>query len=133
MENAQANHFNTVDEYLATLTDDRKKAIMEQLRTVIKQAVPEADELISYQMPAYRYHGILIYFGAWKSHWAIYPASATIKATLKKDLSNYKQTKGAIQFPWDQPFPETLITKLVKKRREENIEKARTKGTSSKK
>lgn len=106
---------------------------MEQLRTVIKKAAPEADELISYQMPAYKYQGILIYFGAWKNHWALYPASATIKEIFKKDLANYKQTKGAIQFPWDQPFPETLINKLIKRRVKENMEKARTKETSSKK
>lgn len=106
---------------------------MERLRAVIKQAVPEADEVISYQMPAYKYNGILIYFAAWKNHWALYPASALIKETFKEDLSGYKQTKGAIQFPWDEPFPEALVTKLVKKRAEENREKAIAKAPSTKK
>jgi len=133
MENIQASNFGTVDEYVATITDNRKKALMERLRTVIKRTVPEAHELISYQMPTYKYNGILIYFAAWKNHWALYPASAMIKETFKKDLFDYKQTKGAIQFPWDEPFPEALIIRLIKKRAEENIEKAMVKATSAKK
>ncbi|MFC7524927.1 iron chaperone [Parapedobacter sp. GCM10030251] len=132
MENVQTNGFKTVDEYLATITDNSKRALLDQLRRTIKHTVPDADEVISYQMPAYHYKGILIYFAAWKNHWALYPASATLKEVFKKDLSRYKQTKGAIQFPWDEPFPEALVTKLVRMRADENLKKAMSKTLSKK-
>ncbi|WP_353195864.1 DUF1801 domain-containing protein [Parapedobacter defluvii] len=132
MENTQANNINTVDQYLASIGEDSKRALLERLRAIIKQAVPEADEVISYKMPTYKYNGILIYFAAWKNHWALYPANATLKETFKEELSRYKQTKGAIHFPWEEPLPEALITRLVKKRAAENKEKAKANAKPSK-
>ncbi len=132
MENTQANNINTVDQYLASIGEDSKRALLERLRAIIKQAVPEADEAISYKMPTYKYNGILIYFAAWKNHWALYPANATLKETFKEELSRYKQTKGAIHFPWEEPLPEALITRLVKKRAAENKEKAKANAKPSK-
>ncbi|MGK6351802.1 iron chaperone [Parapedobacter sp. DT-150] len=127
MEQNKAGGFSSVDAYLATITDSKQKALLERVRTIIKKAAPEAEETISYQMPAYKYHGMLVYFAAWKNHWGLYPASAAIKETFKEELAAYKQTKGAIQFPWGEPLPEGLITRLVKKRVEENLEAARLK------
>ncbi|GGC32458.1 hypothetical protein GCM10011386_25770 [Parapedobacter defluvii] len=132
MENTQANNINTVNQYLTSIGEDSKRALLERLRAIIKQAVPEADEVISYKMPTYKYNGILIYFAAWKNHWALYPANATLKETFKEELSRYKQTKGAIHFPWEEPLPEALITRLVKKRAAENKEKAKAKAKPSK-
>lgn len=121
--------FSNVDEYLATLTDAGQIAILKRVRAIIKQAAPEATEVISYQMPAYRHHGILIYFAAWKNHWGLYPASSTIKEAFGNELAAYQQTKGAIQFPWNQPLPEKLIERLVNYRMEENSKKAKLKAT----
>lgn len=129
MEKKTAGGFNNVDEYLATVTDRKQKAVLERVRKIIKQAAPEAEETISYQMPAYRHHGMLVYFAAWKNHWGFYPVSAAIKETFKDELSGYKQTKGAIQFPWNQPLPEELLARLVRKRVEEHSEAARLKAT----
>ena len=120
MESTKTTGFKNVDEYLASITDSKQRAILERVRTLIKRTAPDAEETISYQMPAYRYHGILVYFAAWKNHWGFYPVSNAIKATFEDELAHYKQTKGAIQFPWEEPFPETLIIRLVKKRVEEN-------------
>lgn len=133
MENDQTNGLKTVDEYLATIADDRKRALLEQLRVVIKCAVPEANEGISYQMPTYYYEGILIYFAAWKNHWALYPVGTSLKEAFKNDLARYKQTKGSIHFPWGEPFPDALVTQLIKRRAEENIEKGMAKPTSKRK
>lgn len=120
MESTETTGFKNVDEYLAAITDSEQRAILERVRTLIKRTVPDAEETISYQMPAYRYLGILVYFAAWKNHWGFYPASNAIKDAFEDELAHFKQTKGAIQFPWEETFPETLIIKLVKKRVEEN-------------
>lgn len=122
------NNFNNVDEYLSTITNDSQRHTLGQVRAIIKKTAPEAEEVISYQMPAYRYQGILVYFAAWKNHWGLYPASSAIKEAFKEELSGYKQTKGAIQFPWDEPFPETLLTRLVEWRMAENLRGSRTKS-----
>ena len=129
MEKTKASGFSDVDGYLAAITDAKQKAILERVRATIRRAVPEAEELISYQMPAYKYNGVIVYFAAWKNHWGFYPASTAIKETFRDELSGYKQTKGAIQFPWDAPFPEDLVIRLVRKRVEENSAAARHKTT----
>lgn len=120
MESTKKTSFKNVDEYVASVSDSKQRSIMRRVRSIIKRAAPDAQEMISYQMPAYRYHGMLVYFAAWKNHWGFYPASNAIKEIFKDELAHYKQTKGAIQFPWHEPVPEALITKLVKKRMEEN-------------
>ncbi|SKB27911.1 Uncharacterized conserved protein YdhG, YjbR/CyaY-like superfamily, DUF1801 family [Parapedobacter luteus] len=131
MERKKTSSFNSVDAYLATITDDKQKATLARVRSLIRQAAPDAEETISYQMPTYKYHGTLVYFAAWKNHWGLYPASATIQQAFKDKLADYKQTKGAIQFPWEEPLSETLITQLIKKRVEENIQATRPEATSS--
>ena len=112
----------TVDEYLATFPAATKK-ILEQLRKVIKAAAPKAEEGISYQMPAYKYKGVLVYFAAYEKHIGFY-AAPTGHAAFKKELSVYKTGKGSVQFPLDQPFPFDLVTKIVKWRVKENDGKA---------
>ncbi len=128
MDASKEKDFRDVDEYLTHVQDRGQRQMLEQLRDTIKQTVPEATEIISYQMPAYTYHGILLYFAAWKNHWGLYPASQAIKDTFRDELARYKQTKGAIQFPWDEPFPKTLIIRIIKKRMAENLEAERLKG-----
>ncbi|WP_353124523.1 iron chaperone [Parapedobacter pyrenivorans] len=131
MESAKKTSFNNVEEYLASVADARQRSILERVRTTIKRTVPDAEETISYQMPAYRYHGILLYFAAWKNHWGLYPASNSIKETFRDELAHYKQTKGAIQFPWDDPFPDALLIKLIKKRVEENRTATQVNGAAN--
>ncbi|WP_257666145.1 iron chaperone [Parapedobacter tibetensis] len=132
MEKSKTPGFSSVDEYLTSLGDEAS-ATLKRVRTIIKEAAPEAEETISYQMPAYKYHGMLIYFAAWKNHWGLYPASSATREFFKDELANYKQSKGTIQFPWNAPLPEDLITQIVKKRVVENMEAAKEKTTKTRK
>lgn len=112
----------TVDEYLAPFPAATRK-ILEKLRKVIKAAAPKAEEGISYQMPAYKYNGVLVYFAGYEKHIGFY-AAPTGHAAFKKELSAYKTGKGSVQFPLDQQFPFDLVTKIVKWRVKENDGKA---------
>lgn len=105
--------------------------ILEELRSIIKKAAPAAEEKISYQMPAFEFKGILVYFAAHKNHIGFYPTSSGVEV-FKKELSGYNYSKGAIQFPIDKPLPISLITKIVTFRVKENLGKAETKAKRSK-
>ena len=94
--------------------------VLEKLRSTIQKAAPEAEELISYKMPAYKYHGMLVYFAAFKNHIGFY-ATPTGHKKFEKELAPYKQGKGSVQFPLDQPLPFPLIAKIVKFRVQENL------------
>jgi uncharacterized protein YdhG (YjbR/CyaY superfamily) len=103
----------TIDDYLSTLSDD-KRAALEKLRRDIKSAAPRVEECISYQLPGFRLDGrMLASFGAWIDHCAFYPGPFPIEAN-KKDLKAYKTSKGTIQFPAEKPLPATLVRKLIK-------------------
>ena len=117
--------FKTVDEYLSTLLANTK-GILKELRKTIKQAAPQAEELISYNMPAFKLHGMLVYYAAYKEHIGFYPAPSGIEA-FKKEVSGYEGAKGSIKFPMGKPLPLSLITKIVKFRVKENLEKQRQK------
>jgi uncharacterized protein YdhG (YjbR/CyaY superfamily) len=104
--------FSSIDEYIASFPDDRQK-ILKELRATIKTAAPDAEEKISYNMPAFTLKGRLIYFGAWKNHIAIYGTPSTTLDLLKDEVSIYKTEKGALQFPFDKPLPLDLISKIV--------------------
>ena len=111
-----------VDKYIASFPPATRK-MLEQLRSAIKKTVPAAVELISYQMPAYKYKGVLVYFGGYEKHIGFYPTPSVIEA-FKKELSVYKIGKGSIQFPLDKPLPLPLIRQMVKFRALQNEEKA---------
>ncbi|MEO6453199.1 MAG: DUF1801 domain-containing protein [Ginsengibacter sp.] len=111
-----------VDEYL-NVFPSTVQGILQKVRQTIRAAAPDAEEIISYQMPAYKYNGMLVYFAGWKNHIGFYPASAGIKA-FKKELSLYEGAKGSVKFPLDKPVPFDLISKIVKFRVKENEEKA---------
>lgn len=114
--------FNTVSEYVA-LQPKPTQLLLKQLRTCIKKAAPKAEEQISYNMPAYKLNGVLVYFAAYKNHIGFYPTGSGIKAFIK-DLGAYKTSKGTVQFPLDKKLPLALITKMVKHRVKENTTKA---------
>jgi len=86
----------------------------------MREAAPEAVEVISYQMPAFKLNGILVYFAAFKNHIGFYPTSSGIEQ-FKKELSPYKWSKGAVQFPLDKPIPFALVKKIVIFRVKENL------------
>ena len=115
-----------IDKYIAGFPEHTRE-LLEQLRTTIRKAAPGAEEIISYRMPAYRLHGILLYFAGHKNHIGFYPTSTGIEA-FRKELSVFKGAKGSVQFPLDKPLPKELINKIVKFRVRENLEKARTKS-----
>ena len=112
----------TIDEYIAGFPAGIQQ-LLEQVRATIKNAAPEAEETISYGMPAFRYQGRgLVYFSAFKAHIGFYPIPSGMKA-FKKELSSYKTGKGSVQFPLDKPMPLELITRIVKFRAKENAHK----------
>ena len=117
--------FQTVEEYIATFPPKTKK-FLKDIRATIKQAAPQAEETISYNMPAFKLHGMLVWYAGYKEHIGLYPRTTVIQA-FKKDLAEYKQSKGTIQFPLDQPLPLDLITRIVKYRIKENLEAEKTK------
>ena len=104
--------FKTIDEYHAAFPKNLRD-MLETLRKTIKKTVPEAEELISYNMPAFKMKKILVYYAANKAHIGFYPTAAPI-IFFKDELVEYKTSKGAIQFPIDKPLPIKLITKIVK-------------------
>jgi len=108
-----------IDEYIAGLPKD-VQAVLEKLRETIKKAAPEAEETISYQMPAFKYHGMLAYFAAFKDHIGFYPAPTGI-TQFEKEISAYQSGKGTLRFPLDKPLPLDLVTKIVKFRVKENL------------
>ena len=116
-----------IDEYIAGFPKDTQK-ILEEVRATIRRAVPEAKETISYNMPTFKLNdSYLIYFAAWKNHVSLYPFSSAMEASMK-EVSAYKTSgKGTLQFPMDKPLPLGLVTKIVKFRVKENLEKAKTK------
>ena len=114
--------FQTIDEYMSALPQPARDAAA-RLRQAIRQAAPQAEETISYNMPAYKLDGILVWFAGFKHHLGFYPKASAI-ATFTAELAAYKTSKGAIQFPLDRPLPIGLVKKLVKFRVNENTRAA---------
>lgn len=108
----------TIDEYIAGYPPD-VQAILQQIRQTIREAAPDAEEAISYQLPTFRLHGNLVHFGAFKSHIGFYPTPTGIEK-FQKELSVYQGAKGSVRFPLDQPIPYALIKRIVKFRVQEN-------------
>ena len=109
----------SIDDYLQRLSPD-KRAALQKLRRAINAAIPNAEEIISYQMPAFRQDGkVLVWFGAGANHCAFYPGASPI-AAHKGKLAKYTTSKGTIRFPADHPLPASLVRTLVKARIAEN-------------
>jgi len=114
------------DSYISTFPKETQK-LLQQVRTAIRQAAPEAEEVISYGMPAFKQHGSpLVYFAGYEHHIGFYPTGTGI-AAFKKEIEKYKHSKGAVQFPLDKPVPVTLIKQMVKFKLAESLEKAKMK------
>lgn len=109
--------FNSVNEYHAQFTGEVRTKL-DQLRSIIQETVPDAQEGISYNMPAYKTTAMVAYYAGYKAHIGFYPTPGPLKE-LATELSKYKTSKGAVQFPLDKPLPVTLIRKLIKLRLKE--------------
>jgi uncharacterized protein YdhG (YjbR/CyaY superfamily) len=110
-----------VDDYIAGFPPEVQEKL-QKLRATIREAAPEAQEAISYQMPTFKLNGNLVHFAAYKKHIGFYPAPSGIEA-FKEALAPYPTSKGAIQFPLDEPIPYDLVSKIVAFRVKENLAK----------
>ncbi len=110
---ARKNQFKKIDEYIAQFPKNVSD-VLQQLRHVIKESAPKAEETISYAMPAFKLNRrIVVYFAAYKNHVGFYPTSSGVKA-FEKELTLYQHSKGTIQFPLNKPIPIDLVKKIVK-------------------
>ncbi len=114
--------FKTVDEYVSTFPED-VQAILNKVRGAIRKGAPGADEVISYQIGAFKQHGAIFHFAGWKQHYSLYPWTQSLLDTFGADLEPYEVgEKGTIRFPLDKPVPVRLITAMTRHRVQENIE-----------
>jgi len=111
--------FTSVDDYIAAQPEE-VRAVLRRVRGVIRKAVPAAEEVISYQIPAYKLPGgRVIWFAGWKKHFSLYPATGRLVAEFKKELAPYTVSKGTIRFPLSEPVPAKLIERIAKFRAKE--------------
>lgn len=116
---------NSIQEYLSWFPPEIQ-AKLQQMREILRQAVPEAEEVISYHMPAFKTSEVLVYYAAAKSHLGFYPTSSGV-INFKEELSGYVTSKGAIQFPYDEDLPVQLIGEIAQFRAQEAVERAAAK------
>jgi uncharacterized protein YdhG (YjbR/CyaY superfamily) len=122
--------FKSVDEYIAS-RPATIQAVLVRVRDTIRKAVPEAEEVISYQIPTYKLHGDpVLYFAGWKQHFSLYPASANLVAVFKDDIAPYVVNKGTIRFPLSQPVPVKLIGRMAKYRAREIAARVQAKAAA---
>jgi uncharacterized protein YdhG (YjbR/CyaY superfamily) len=121
-----------IDEYIG-LQSENKKGILSEIRQTIKKAVPEAEELISYQMPAFRFHGMLVWYASFKNHYSIF-IRHHILSVFKDELIPFglSKSKSAIKIPLNEPVPIQLLTKIVKYGAKVNLENAQLKTNGGK-
>jgi uncharacterized protein YdhG (YjbR/CyaY superfamily) len=115
----------TIDEYIAACPKE-VQSLLKQIRAAVHAAAPQAVEKISYGMPTFYLNGNLVHFAAHKHHIGFYPAPRALEI-FKDELANYKGSKGAVQFPFDQPLPLDLVARITRYRVEENMKKAKKK------
>ena len=119
-------NFQTVDQYFSALPK-KERDLLETLRKSIRQAAAQAEEVISYNMPAFKWNGMLVWYAAYKKHIGLYPRPSAIVA-FKDELAEYKTSKGAIQFPIEKGIPTGLVKKIVQFRLKENEQEQKASG-----
>ncbi|MEZ5319681.1 MAG: DUF1801 domain-containing protein [Vicinamibacterales bacterium] len=116
----------TVSNYIAA-QPPAARAVLKQVRAVLRRALPGAEETISYGIPGYRLHErVVIYFAGWKAHWALYPVTGVVRASLGDALKRYTVSKGTIRFPLDAPVPAALVARVAKLRAKEEAARRAT-------
>ncbi len=123
--------FTTIVEYIS-LQEKEIQPALKQLYQTIKKAAPKAEEVISYQMPAFKFYSMLAYFAVFKNHYSLF-VSPNVLLAYKEKLSKYSQTKSAIHFPLNQKTPVKLVTEIIKLGVAQNLEKQRLKASAKKK
>lgn len=108
-----------IDAYLATVPQETR-IVLEKLHKTIKSAAPKAEEVISYQMPAFKYHGVLVFFAAFTNHCSFFVASKAVMKAFCDELKPYHTSGVTVHFSAENPLPVTLVRKIVKARIEEN-------------
>lgn len=125
--------YKSVDEYIASKAETLQ-SVLASVRSAIRKAIPTAEEVISYQIPAYRLRGSpILWFAGWKQHFSLYPAGDRLVSAFKEDLAKYEIKKGTIRFPLSEPVPAPLIERIAAFRASEADERARTKAGTPKK
>lgn len=120
--------FKSVDEYIAS-QPQAVQCVLKRVRCTIREAVPDVEEVISYNIPAYKVEGDpVLYFAGWKRHYSLYPASDRITEALKDDLAPYEVKKGTIRFPLSEPVPVKLIGRIATLRAKEVAEREKKKA-----
>jgi uncharacterized protein YdhG (YjbR/CyaY superfamily) len=125
--------FRSVDEYIAS-QPEALRGILKRVRDTIRRAVPEAEEVISYQMPTYLLNGDrLLYFAVWKKHYSVYAATQPVLAAFQEELASYDIDRGTIRFPLSEPVPVELIERIAQFRAKEVAQREKAKGSARKK
>jgi uncharacterized protein YdhG (YjbR/CyaY superfamily) len=126
-------NFQSVDAYIAAQPTASQK-ILKLMRSTLRKALPKAEEVISYQIPAYKVNGAaVLYFAGWKQHYSLYPANGRLVDAFHEELAPYEISKGTIRFPLSEPVPVKLIGNIAKFRATEAAERAKTKTSANKK
>ena len=121
----------SVDDYLKS-QPKAVRAVLERVRSIIRKAVPRAEEVISYQIPTYKLHGRpIVYFAGWKNHYSLYPAGANVVAEFGDDLAPYEIARGTIRFPLSEPVPVKLIAGIARLRARQVAAAAAAKAPAS--
>lgn len=110
-----------IDNYIMNFSDAVQDKLNE-MRSLIIESAPDAKETISWNMPAYKLNGVLVYFAAFKKHISLFPTGADLEP-FEEELLDYKRSKGTIQFPLNEPLPQDLIKRIVKHRVKQNLER----------
>jgi uncharacterized protein YdhG (YjbR/CyaY superfamily) len=126
-------NFKTVDEYISA-QPETAQAVLRLVRSTLRKALPGAEEVISYKIPAYKLHGgIVLYFAVWKQHYSLYPAGERMVAAFKDQLASYKVSKGTIRFPLSEPVSVKLIERVAKFRAKESARREKSKPAAVRK
>jgi uncharacterized protein YdhG (YjbR/CyaY superfamily) len=122
--------FKSVDEYMAS-QPEATRGVLERVRRTIRKALPGSEEVISYQIPAYKLNGrTVIYFAGWRQHYSVYPSTDRLVARFKKDLAGYEVSKGTIRFPLSEAVPVKLIEAVARFRAKEVAQREQTKAAA---
>ena len=123
-------NFRNVDEYIAAQPES-VQVVLESVSSAIRTPLPDAEEVISYKIPAYKMTGeVVLYFAGWKQHYSLYPASGSVVATLKNQLAPYKVNKGTIRFALSEPVPVSLIRRIATLRAKEVAQRKHAKKST---
>jgi uncharacterized protein YdhG (YjbR/CyaY superfamily) len=126
-------NFTNVDEYISA-QPETAHVVLQLVRSTLRKALPRAEEVISYKIPAYRLHGeIVLYFAGWKQHYSLYPAGERVIAAFKDQLASCKISKGTIRFPLSESVPVKLIERIAKFRAKEGAQREKSKPAALKK